>query len=65
MEDKDIIRTIRIPKWLRDEGNIVAKEGRRSLQEHIVYLLEKDVKAAKRRRSQSNGNFISNQQEIA
>jgi hypothetical protein len=50
MDNEEIIRTIRLPKWLRDEGKIVAKETRRSLQEYIVYLLEKDVKAARKRR---------------
>lgn len=50
MDNEEITRTIRLPKWLRDESKIIAKETRRSLQEYIVYLLEKDVKANRRRR---------------
>lgn len=47
-EKKSILRTIRLPESLRDAAAKRAEAEKRSLQQHIVYLLEQDVRKAKR-----------------
>lgn len=43
-----VLRTIRLPEDLRNAVAARAANEKRSVQQHIVYLLEQDVKKAKR-----------------